>query len=54
MTKGNIGSSRGLLGRPTVISFPLTFSKVSSGYRGCTADTVSIMKSMVPIAACAK
>jgi len=32
-TKGKIGSSRGLLGNPTVTSFPFSFSRPSSGIK---------------------
>lgn len=32
-TNGKIGSSRGLLGKPTVTSFPFNFSRPSSGIR---------------------
>ena len=53
-TKGKIGSSRGLSGRPTVMSFPFIFKRPSKGAKGWTAAIVSIIKSMVPTAACSE
>uniref|UniRef100_A0A7C9DB75 Uncharacterized protein n=1 Tax=Opuntia streptacantha TaxID=393608 RepID=A0A7C9DB75_OPUST len=52
ISKGKAGSSSGLSGAPTITSFPWDFNRSISGSRGCTADTVSIMPSIVPLAAC--
>lgn len=43
LTREEIGSSRGLSGKPTVINFPFSFRRLSNGSRAWTADTVSIM-----------
>ena len=51
ISKGKTGSSRGFSGAPTITSFPLDFNKAIKGKSGWTAETVSIMPSIVPTAA---
>uniref|UniRef100_A0A0A9DN20 Uncharacterized protein n=1 Tax=Arundo donax TaxID=35708 RepID=A0A0A9DN20_ARUDO len=50
-TMAYTGSSSGLDGAPTTTICPSGFSSASSGVIGCHADTVSMMPSMVPVAA---
>nr|GMD54671.1 hypothetical protein Iba_chr11dCG0620 [Ipomoea batatas] len=52
VSRGKTGSSRGFSGAPTSTSFPLGFNRFINGAIACTAETVSIIPSNVPIAAC--
>ena len=50
MIKGKIGSSSGLSGAPTIMSFPCDFKRPIRGRRGWTTATVSMIPSNVPCA----
>lgn len=51
-SRGNTGNSRVFSGAPSITSFPWVFNKLINGRSGWIAETVSMMPSSEPAAAC--